>query len=256
MFAIANFYRFVSLENLPEIKSAIEHLAGEKGLFGTVLLGSEGINAGLAGSNPEVLAEVVRALGNIHPGLANLEPKITLGDSQPYKWLEVKVKKSIVTFAGDADPDIEAIHSAPHLTPAQFEQLMAEKSKEVVVVDTRNDYEYQYGHFEGAVDLGIKSFKDFPKAFLDRYSDAKDQTYVFFCTGGIRCEKAVPWANARGFKNVFQIEGGILKYLEHHKNQASAPADRSRYEGNCFVFDQRWAIDEQLSEASHEPPKS
>lgn len=251
MFAIANFYRFVRLENPQALKSAIESHAANHGLVGTVLLGHEGINAGLAGPCEEVIADFIASLGTIDPGLAGLEPKWTTGESLPYKWLEVKVKKAIVTFAGEDDPGIDAILSAPRLTPAEFDRLMAERGEEVVVVDTRNDYEYQYGHFDGAVDLGIKKFKDFPDAFQNRFGQEKDRTYVFFCTGGIRCEKAVPWANEKGYKNVFQIEGGIIKYLDHHKTTGD---DRSRWRGSCFVFDQRWAIDGQLTETSHDAP--
>lgn len=251
MFAIANFYRFVRLEDPQSVKSAIEAGASALGLVGTVLLGHEGINAGLAGENGQSIADFIASLGTMDPGLAGLEPKWTAGESLPYKWLEVKVKKAIVTFAGDNDPDIDSILTAQRLTPAEFDHLMSERGDEVVVVDTRNDYEYEYGHFEGAVDLGIKKFKDFPAAFEDRYGQDKDRTYVFFCTGGIRCEKAVPWANERGFKNVFQIEGGIIKYLEHHKH---AGESQSRWKGNCFVFDQRWAIDGQLTETSHDAP--
>ncbi len=250
MFAIANFYRFVRLENPAEVKTAIETGASALGLIGTVLLGHEGINAGLAGTCPETLAKFIASLETIHPGLSNLEAKWTTGASLPYKWLEVKVKKAVVTFAGDDDPDIDAILAAPRLSPAEFDLLMAEKGTSVVLVDTRNDYEYECGHFEGAVDLGLKCFKDFPEAFLNRFGDAQEQTYVFFCTGGIRCEKAVPWANARGFNNVFQIDGGIIKYLEHHKNQAAPSHGKSLYQGSCFVFDQRRAIDDALTEAS------
>ncbi len=252
MFAIANFYRFVRLENPAEVKNAVEAGASAIGLSGTILLGHEGINAGLAGTCPETLAKFILSLGTIHPGLNNLDAKWTTGESLPYKWLEVKVKKSVVTFAGEEDPDIDAILAAPRLSPAQFDLLMAEKGKNVVLVDTRNDYEYECGHFEGSVDLKLKRFKDFPEAFLNRFGKEQDQTYVFFCTGGIRCEKAVPWANARGFKNVFQIDGGIIKYLEHHKNQEASPRGESRYQGSCFVFDQRRAIDETLTETAIE----
>ncbi|MEY4630027.1 MAG: hypothetical protein RIQ81_147 [Pseudomonadota bacterium] len=252
MYCIANFYRFVRLDDPQAVKTAIEGRASAAGLVGTVLIGHEGINAGLAGPDSQAIANLIASLGNIHLGLANLEPKWSAGESLPYKWLEVKVKKAIVTFAGDQDPDVETIHSAARLTPAEFDQMMAERGHEVVVVDTRNNYEFQYGHFDGAVDLGIKKFKDFPEAFQARYGSEKDRTFVFFCTGGIRCEKAVPWANQKGFKNVFQIEGGIIKYLEHHKNAGGE--ENSRWRGSCFVFDQRWAIDGQLSETSHEPP--
>jgi len=272
MITIANFYRFVRLENPAEVKAAIEAGASALGLSGTVLLGHEGINAGLAGTCPESLAKFITSLGVIHPGLSNLEAKWTTGTSLPYKWLEVKVKKSVVTFAGEDDPDINEILAAPRLSPAEFDLFMTEKGKNVVLVDTRNDYEYECGHFEGAVDLGLKRFKDFPEAFLNRFGEDQDQTYVFFCTGGIRCEKAVPWANARGFKNVFQIDGGIIKYLEHHKNADGTPSGKSLYQGSCFVFDQRRTIDEALTETSlddpnlnpndtstvadHEPPKA
>ena len=251
MFAIGNFYRFVRIENPQEVKAAIAARAEALSLVGTVLLGHEGINASLAGPDKDAIAKLIQSLGDIHPGLAGLEPKWTTGESLPYKWLEVKVKKAIVTFAGEEDPDVETIHAAARLTPSEFDQLMSERGSEVVVVDTRNDYEFQYGHFDGAVDLGIKKFKDFPEAFQSRYENDKDRTFVFFCTGGIRCEKAVPWANSKGFKNVFQIEGGVIKYLEHHKSQPDANA--SLWKGSCFVFDQRWAIDGQLTETSHEP---
>lgn len=257
MYAIANFYRFVGLTRLDELKSRIDAIASDAGLVGTVLLAPEGINGGFAGSDRSIVADVVRRLSEITPALADLEPKWTSGISLPYKWLEVKVKKSIVTFTDNQDPDIEAIQRAPRLTPGEYDELMVTRGREVIVVDTRNDYEFQYGHFENAIDLGIKKFRDFPAAFEERFGDQKDKTFVFFCTGGIRCEKAVPWALERGFKSVFQIDGGIIKYLEHQQDSEAIPtaAPRaSRWQGNCFVFDQRWAVDDRLSETSHMPP--
>lgn len=268
MFAIANFYRFVQLENLPEIRNQIDQIATEAGLVGTVLLAEEGINGGFAGPDRDVVQNIIDQLAEISPNLRDLAPKWTSGASLPYKWLEVKIKKAIVTFTDNNDPDINAIVNAPRLTPSDYDRLINEQCDEVIVVDTRNDYEFEYGHFANAVDLGIKKFRDFPEAFERRFANQKDRTFVFFCTGGIRCEKAVPWAIERGFKNVFQIEGGILSYLEHHRrlqkmpgnttasSDASISPQQSQWEGNCFVFDQRWAIDGQLSETDHNPPQA
>jgi UPF0176 protein len=126
--------------------------------------------------------------------------------------------------------------------------LLASPRDDVVLVDTRNDYETDYGSFNGAVRLPVRTFTEFPAAFEARFGDAKDKTFVFFCTGGVRCEKVVPWAAARGYTRATQLDGGILAYFERHGSAG--------FDGDCFVFDARWLVDGALAEVGLSQPPS
>lgn len=230
--SIINFYEFVRLDDLPALRDAHRAAASAEGLFGTILMAPEGINVGLCGSRDgiERYLDFVRSDARF----AGIVPKHSFGDTPPYSRLLVKVKRWIIRFAEDQDPTIPEIRSAPRLSPTEVRALLAEKRDDVILIDTRNRYEVDFGTFEGAKALPIDSFSDFPRAFTDAYGDQKDKTFVFFCTGGVRCEKTTPWARAQGFTNVTQLDGGILKYFEDCAAEG--------WKGQCFVFDNRWTL--------------
>jgi UPF0176 protein len=239
MSAIINFsaYQFAPLENLPALKDRLKNVASAGGLKGTILLSPEGINLFVAGERAGLdrLLTEVRAV----PGLADLTPKESLSLHQPFARMLVKIKREIIAFGVPGiDP---ARHPAPKL-PARTLKQWLDEGRPVTLLDTRNDYEVNVGTFRGAVPAGIRHFRDFPKAVARLPEELKDQPIVMFCTGGIRCEKAGPFMQQSGFKQVFQLDGGILKYFEE--------CGGAHYQGECFVFDGRVGVDPTLQETS------
>lgn len=228
-YSIVNFYCFKALTQLEDIRRSWKELALKDGLLGTVLVAPEGINCALSGEK----AALERFVRFAHEQLEceDLCPKWSQADQPPFKRLKVKIKRWIIRFAEDSDPSLEAIHEAPRWTPAEVLKALESGRDDLVVVDTRNGYETEVGAFEGAVQLPIRTFTQFPDAFLDRFRDQKDKTFLFYCTGGVRCEKVVPWAMAQGFKHATQLDGGILKYFEE--------VGAKHYDKGCFVFDER-----------------
>jgi UPF0176 protein len=228
-------YRFTPLEDLPELKARFTAVAHEGNLRGTILLSSEGINLFVAGSRSAIdnLMAVVRAV----PGLADLQPKESLSDGQPFGRMLVKIKREIIAFGVPGiDP---ARHPARKISAGVLKQWLDE-GRPVTLLDTRNDYEIRLGTFRRAVRAGIENFRDFPAAVARLSPELKEQPIVMFCTGGIRCEKAGPFMEQAGFKDVHQLDGGILKYFEE--------CGGAHYEGDCFVFDKRVGVDPALQE--------
>jgi len=230
-------YKFTPLDDLPAWRDQLKAVASAGGLRGTILLSPEGINLFVAGERTAVdaLLAVIRS----RPGLADLAPKESASDEQPFNRMLVKIKKEIIAFGVDGiDP---SCRPTAKLAPRTLKQWLDE-GRPLTLLDTRNDYEVRLGTFRGAVAAGIDHFRDFPTA-VDRLPAAlKDQPVVMFCTGGIRCEKAGPYLEMRGFKQVLQLEGGILKYFEE--------CGGAHYEGECFVFDQRVGVDPALRETN------
>jgi len=235
---IVNFYKFIALESLPDLRASLRAEAARRDLLGTILLAPEGINAGLSGPD-HALADFIVWLRQ-DPRFADVELKESGGVSRPFRRLLVKIKPWVIRFAEADDPDVQAIRAGGRLTPMELRELLRRRPEEVVLVDTRNDYETDYGAFAGAVRLPIQRFTEFPAAFERVFGDQKDKTFVFYCTGGIRCEKVVPWAQAHGFIGATQLDGGILKYFEECGDEGFA--------GDCFVFDGRWVVDSKLAE--------
>jgi UPF0176 protein len=228
-------YRFAPLEDLPALKDRLRAAADAGALRGTILLSTEGINLFVAGER----AGLDRLLAEIHrvPGLADLAPKESLSDEQPFNRMLVKIKKEIIAFGVDGiDP---ARRPAPRLD-ARTLKAWLDEGRPVTLLDTRNDYEVRMGTFRGAIPAGIENFRDFPAAAARLPAALKDQPVVTFCTGGIRCEKAAPYLQQAGFKQVFQLDGGILKYFEE--------CGAAHYDGECFVFDRRVGVDPALQE--------
>lgn len=233
-------YRFVALDDLAQLRAAFREQARALGLKGTILLAGEGINLFLAGAAAEV--EQFLAALRADPRFAPIEVKRSWSARQPFKRLLVKIKGEIVSMRR---PQIKPAETpAPRLAPLELKRWLDE-GREVVLLDTRNQFEVELGSFENTLALGLKSFSDFPDATKKLPQELKQRPIVTFCTGGIRCEKAAPWLIGAGFREVYQLEGGILNYFE----QCGA----AHFSGGCFVFDQRVTLDARLRPAGAEP---
>lgn len=237
-FAIAAFYKFIALNELPAMRERLHAAAEELHITGTVLLAAEGINATIAGSDAAV-AEFLQGLRS-DARLADLEPKISYAHTAPFARLKVRVKHEIVSLG---QPGIDPTRQVgEYVDPRDWNRLV--QDSDVVLLDTRNAYEYAVGSFAGAVDPETRSFREFP-AFVDRgLGSDRDRPIATFCTGGIRCEKATAFLLAQGFTRVYHLKGGILKYLEE------TAAEDSLWQGECFVFDERVAVGHGLRPGS------
>ena len=228
-------YKFVELDQLPERKTTIRRRAVELNLKGTVLLSHEGINLFVAGPQQSIrdFVEFLRE----DPALNDLAPKESVNQYQPFNRMLVKIKREIIAFG--IENVAPGIRTSPKLPAAELRKWLDEGRK-VHLLDTRNDYEYSIGTFNNAIKLGIDHFREFPEAIAKLPEEFKEEPIVMFCTGGIRCEKAGPFMELAGFRNVYQLDGGILRYFEE--------VGGDHYHGECFVFDQRVAVDPTLKE--------
>ena len=228
-------YKFAALGDLKVRRERLQDLCRRESLKGTILLSTEGINLFVAGT-----AESIKVLvGELRSwsGLADLKPKVSPSEHQPFNRMLVRIKKEIIAFGVPGiDP---ANNPSPKLSAHELKQWLDE-GRPVTLLDTRNDYEVKLGTFRNALPIGVDHFRDFPAAVRQLPESMKEQPIVMFCTGGIRCEKAGPFMRNEGFKNVLQLDGGILKYFEE-----CGPA---HYDGECFVFDQRVGVDPTLHE--------
>ena len=234
-------YKFVSLDDLPARIAAVREVATAHALRGTVMLAPEGINIFVAGTREgiDALLAYLRAM----PEFADLVVKESLSAQQSFRRLFVKLKNEIIKLNR---PDINpALTPAPRLPAETLRQWLAE-GREVVLLDTRNQFEIDHGTFTGATSIGLDHFPRFTERLNDWVATdptLKEKTIVTFCTGGIRCEKAAPLMIQSGFSTVYQLDGGILKYFEE--------CGGAHYEGNCFVFDERIALDKTLTTATN-----
>ncbi|HBZ97107.1 MAG TPA: hypothetical protein DEO57_04615 [Phycisphaerales bacterium] len=240
VYCVATFYKFVQLPDYASLRDRVAECCGEHGTVGTILLAREGINATIAGDRESVLGvlDFIRSDAR----LADLTWKESTAVDPPFIRMRVRLKKEIVTMGVPAvDPSNLA---GTYVKPEDWNELIADP--EVVVIDTRNDYEVELGTFEGAIDPDIESFGQLPE-WLDRHVDpAKKPKVAMFCTGGIRCEKSTAYLRQAGIEEVFHLEGGILKYLEQ------VPEQRSLWNGECFVFDERVSVGHGLEEGDYE----
>lgn len=229
-YLVTNFYKFTPLEpsNLEELKGILKNLAKLHKIKGLFLIGPEGVNATLAGT-----PENVRIFKTWLEGkFGSLDYKDNGCAYVPFKNFQVKIRPEIVSLGRT---DIVPDHTNSHLTPEEWNKALQEK--DVVVIDTRNWYEVEIGKFKNAVSFGLNEFQEFPEK-IKSSNIPKDKKVLIYCTGGIRCEKAIYEMQNQGFKNVHQLQGGIIKYLEKYPHQ--------EYEGDCFVFDRRCAVDQNL----------
>ncbi|GAB5487617.1 MAG: rhodanese-related sulfurtransferase [Parasphingorhabdus sp.] len=242
---VAALYHFAVIEDPADMKPKILEQAETSGLKGTILLATEGINGTVAGS-PDGIDTMISYLRSI-PQFAGLEVKYSEASDMPFLRMKVRLKKEIVSMGVDG---VDAANDkGNYVDPTEWNRVIADP--ETIVIDTRNDYEVAIGSFEGAINPATESFRDFPAWFdafaqeLKKESDAEPRI-AMFCTGGIRCEKATAYVKAQGFDNVHHLKGGILKYLEH------VPEEESRWEGDCFLFDQRVAVGHGLKESDYD----
>ncbi len=240
--SIIAFYKFAPLPDYREMRAPLLAFCEERGVRGTILLAAEGINGTVAGSS-EALSELLDYLRG-DERLADLEAKQShaSSDQKTFYRMKVRLKKEIVTLGVEGiDPNEQV---GTYVDPKEWNKLV--EDPEVFLVDTRNDYEVEIGTFEGAVDPKTTSFREFPEYVAKNLDPAKHRKVAMFCTGGIRCEKATSYMLEQGFEEVFHLKGGILKYLEE------MPKEESRWNGECYVFDHRVAVDHDLAPGSYD----
>ncbi len=231
-------YRFIDLDDRDELRQPFRYVCEKLNLKGTILLSKNGINFFLAGKQDsidsyiEFLESDDRFIG--------IPLKISYTDYQPFRRMLVRLKKEIIALGMDEIRPLD--YTGENIKPLEFKKIL-DNDEEVIIVDTRNEYETRVGVFENAIDLNLSTFKDFPKAIQNLPEEYKKKQIVMYCTGGIRCEKASVVMMNAGFENVKQLEGGILGYFEE--------TDGSYWKGDCFVFDQRVAVDTDLNETEY-----
>jgi RluA family pseudouridine synthase len=230
-------YRFAPLADLRQLRARLLAQCRSLQLKGTILISGEGINLFVAGSRDSVAA-LLHELRGI-PGLEGIAAKYSETAQQPFTRMLVRIKKEIIAFGvAGIEP---ARYTSRRLTAQELRRWLDE-GRAVTLLDTRNDYEVKLGTFHNAVPIGVQHFREFPEAVARLPEAMKLQPVVTFCTGGIRCEKAAPYMESQGFRDVYQLDGGILKYFEE--------CGGAHYDGDCFVFDQRVGLDPALQETS------
>ncbi len=243
-FVVAALYKFAPLPDFEELRAPLAALCGEKGVMGTLLLAREGINGTIAGTRAGIDAVLDHLRADSR--LADLEHKESRASEMPFHRMKVRLKKEIVTLGLPAvDPNLKV---GRYIRPEDWNALISDP--EVLVIDTRNDYEVGIGSFEGAEDPKTASFREFPDYVRQKLDPKKHRKVAMFCTGGIRCEKASSFMLEEGFDEVYHLQGGILKYLE------TVPESESLWRGECFVFDGRVAVTHGLEEGSYSECRS
>jgi len=243
-FLTAALYHFVSLPDYKALQAPVLEYCKLQKIKGTLLLAEEGINGTIAGL-PDNIHNVLHFLRNdqIFKGrLTALEHKESSSDKHPFYRMKVKLKKEIVTLGVPGVSPTKQVGT--YVKPEEWNDLISDP--DVVLIDTRNDYEVDIGTFKGATDPKTATFREFPNFVKENYDIKKHKKVAMFCTGGIRCEKASSYMLDQGFDEVFHLDGGILKYLE------TVPKEESLWEGECFVFDQRVAVKHDLEVGSYD----
>jgi UPF0176 protein len=236
---VAALYRFVQIDDLPAVRDAIFAACEKEEICGTILIAPEGVNGTIAGREDN-LNRIMQFLDKA-VGVLKGEVKFSGATAKPFRKLRIRLKKEIVTLrAPEANP---AKQVGKYVEPQDWNRIISDP--DIIVIDTRNDYETGIGMFRGALDPNTKTFTEFKDFVKEKLDPARDKRIAMYCTGGIRCEKASSYLLAHGFEEVFHLKGGILKYLE------VVPEEESMWEGGCFVFDQRVALGHGLGEDSH-----
>lgn len=239
-FVVAAMYHFVTLEDYQDIRDPLKAFCDEHEIKGTLLLAQEGINGTVAGRREAI--DALLAYLKKDDRFEKLEHKESFDQVQPFYRMKVKLKKEIVTMGIDGvDPNKEV---GTYIKPKDWNKIISDP--DVILLDTRNDYEVEVGTFEYAVDPKTKIFREFPEYVRENVDKTKHKKVAMFCTGGIRCEKASSFMKNEGFEEVYHLEGGILKYLEE------VPKEESLWKGECFVFDNRVTVDHDLNKGSYE----
>ena len=233
-------YKFVSLPAFEALREPLHRVLVDNHVLGTLLLAKEGINGTIAGL-PADVESVLDWLDKI-PELSNIDQKLSYHSEIPFYRTKVKLKKEIVTMGVEGIDPKQVVGT--YVKPEEWNDLLSDP--DVVLVDTRNDYEVEIGTFKNAIDPQTKSFRDFPEWAEHNLDRKKHKKIAMFCTGGIRCEKSTAYMKQQGFEEVYHLEGGILKYLEE------VPKDQSLWQGECFVFDNRVAVNHDLARGSYD----
>jgi UPF0176 protein len=239
-YVVAALYQFVRLDNYQEMREPLLAKCLELGIKGTLLLAYEGINGTIAGSRESI--DAILAYLKADKRFAGLDHKESFFTEPPFYRMKVKVKKEIVTLGVEGiDPNDTVGH---YVEPKDWNALISDP--DVVVIDTRNHYEYELGTFARALDPNTESFREFPDYVKQHMDPAKQKKVAMFCTGGIRCEKSTAYLLKQGFEEVYHLKGGILKYLEE------VPETESLWRGDCYVFDNRVAVNHKLEQGSYD----
>lgn len=236
---ICALYKFARLENYKALKSPLLEKMKALDIKGTLLVADEGINGTVSGSRSAIdaLLNYIKADNR----LTGIVHKESFTDQSPFHRTKVKLKKEIVTMGVQGIDPLNVVGT--YVKPEQWNELISDP--EVLLIDTRNDYEYQVGTFKNAINPNTDNFREFPDFVEQNLDKNKHQKVAMFCTGGIRCEKSTAFLKEQGFENVYHLQGGILNYLEHIEN------DNSLWQGECFVFDERVTVDHNLQPGSY-----
>lgn len=237
---VAALYKFVALPDYQELREPLIAECQEAGIKGTLLLAAEGINGTVAGTR-EGIDRVLNYL-KADERLKDLSHKESFDDTMPFYRMKVKLKKEIVTMGVEGIDPRQVVGT--YVAPKDWNALISDP--DVVVVDTRNDYEYELGSFENALNPNTKSFREFPQYVADNMDPKRQKKVAMFCTGGIRCEKSTAYMKEQGFEEVYHLHGGILQYLE------DVPAEESLWNGECYVFDNRVSVDHDLQPGTYD----
>lgn len=237
---VCALYHFVRLDDYSALREPLLQIMQDNHVKGTLLLASEGINGTIAGSREGI--EAVLAWLKKDSRLQDLDHKESFDDHIPFYRAKVKLKKEIVTMGVEGIDPREKV--GLHIKPRDWNALISDP--EVLLIDTRNKYEVEIGTFENAVDPATDSFREFPEFVKEHLDPGKHKKIAMFCTGGIRCEKSTAYLKENGFDEVYHLEGGILKYLEE------VPENESLWKGECFVFDNRVAVNHQLEKGDYD----
>ena len=237
---VAALYKFVSLPDFHELREPLLDVCRETEVKGTLLLAQEGINGTIAGSR-EGIDRVLTWLRS-DPRLLDLDHKESYDETMPFYRMKVKLKKEIVTMGVEGIDPNERVGT--YVAPREWDALV--NDPEVLLIDTRNDYEVDIGTFHGAIDPQTANFRQFPAYVRSHLDPSRHKKVAMFCTGGIRCEKASAFMLQEGFEEVYHLKGGILKYLEE------VPEEQSSWQGECFVFDNRVAVNHRLEKGHYD----
>ncbi len=237
---VAALYKFVSLPDYKEIQKTLLSQCQSLGIKGTLLLAEEGINGTIAGFREAIdaILEYIRS----DPRFADIEHKESFAQKMPFIRMKVKLKKEIVTLGVPGVDPTKLVGN--YLNPKEWNKLISQS--DVTIIDTRNDYEVDIGSFENALNPRTVSFREFPDYVKNNLDPQKHKKIAMYCTGGIRCEKSTAYMLSQGFEAVYHLKGGILKYLEE------VPEEESKWNGECFVFDERVAVKHGLEEGSYD----
>ncbi|ESA34796.1 upf0176 protein ycea [Leptolyngbya sp. Heron Island J] len=236
---VITFYKFVQLDDFADLQQPLRELCQVHNIKGTILLALEGINATVTGTDEGLDALLFHLKQD--PRLSDLTHKTSWAEEQPFARMKVKLKKEIVTLG---QPEVSPTKKVgTYIEPKDWNQVIA--APDVVVIDTRNNYEVDIGSFHGATNPETNSFREFPDYAAQQLDPTQHKKVAMFCTGGIRCEKASSYLLEQGFEQVYHLKGGILKYLEE------VPAEDSLWEGECFVFDERVTVQHGLEPGNY-----